>query len=325
VAGLIAVILHRGVAAGIERSAQFMMPALFVMLIGLVIFVLTLDNAMAGVSFYLIPDFSKINASVINGALGQAFFSLSLGMGILITYGSYMSRESSIPTSGKMVALTDTSVAFFAGLMIIPAIFAFDPATNADELSSSSITLIFSYLPKIFLALQTTIGYGGASAVATIFFLLVFFAALTSQVSILQVPLAALEDELGYSRSKGLIAIAITAGLLCIFCTVSFGMVSFFTEFAGYAGQTKSFFDVVYDIFYDTILPLNGALVCLLVSYKWKKANFDQEIAVGAPDYKGTLLERYVDFSLSTIIPAVLLMIFINTVALKFFGLSLIG
>lgn len=324
-AAVIAFILYRGVTDGIERAAKAMMPALFVMLIGLVIFVLTLDNAMAGVKFYLVPDFSKITPSVINGALSQAFFSLSLGMGIMITYGSYMNRTESIPSAGKLVALVDTGVAFFAGLMIFPAIFAFNPDINTEELSSSSVSLIFTFLPKIFLALQGTIGYFGASAVASIFFLLVLFAALTSQVSILQVPLAALQDELGFSRRKGLATLGIFGGLFCIFCTVSFGMVSFFTEFTSYAGQEKSFFDVVIDVFYDTILPLNGLLICLLVSYKWKKAHFDAELESGDPQYRGTLLERYVNLSLGTFIPLILLVIFINTVALKYFGFALIG
>ena len=166
------------------------MPALFAMLLGLVVFVLTRDNAMAGVEFYLIPDFDKINANVINGALSQAFFSLSLGMGILITYGSYINRKTDIVGSAKLVALTDTAVAFVAGLMVMPAIFSFNPSIDPSELSDSSVSLIFVFLPKLFLALQATVGYFFASAIASVFFLLVFFAALTSLVSIIEVPVA---------------------------------------------------------------------------------------------------------------------------------------
>ncbi|MCF7981899.1 MAG: sodium-dependent transporter, partial [Pseudomonadales bacterium] len=298
---------------------------LFIMLIGLVIFVLTLDNALSGVKFYLIPDITKLTPSVISGALSQAFFSLSLGMGILITYGSYMKQDNSIPASAKMVALADTGVAFLAGLLIIPAIFSFNPDTNTGELSDSSISLIFSFLPKIFLALEASIGYWGASIVASAFFLLVFFAALTSQVSIMQVPLASLQDELGYSRSKSLTILCASASVLTLCCILSFGDVSFLTYFISYAGQTKSFFDVIIDIFYETILPLNGFIICLFVTYKWRKANLDAELELGDPNYKGSLLERYVTFSLSTLIPLVLFLIFVNTVALKYFGLSLIG
>ena len=322
---LIVFILYQGVAEGIERGAKLMMPTLFFMLIGLVIFVLTLDNALSGVKFYLIPDIKKLTPTVLNGALSQAFFSLSLGMGILITYGSYMKQNNNIPASGKMVALADTGVAFLAGLLIIPAIFSFNPNTNTAELSDSSISLIFSFLPKIFLALQSSIGYLGASIVASVFFLLVFFAALTSQVSIMQVPLASLQDELGYSRGKSLVVLCTGAGVLTLCCILSFGDMRFLTEFVNYAGQTKSFFDVIIDVFYDTILPLNGLIICLFVTYKWKKANLDAELELGAPNYKGSLLERYVTFSLSTLIPFILAVIFINTVVLKYFGISLIG
>ena len=114
---IVNIILMGGVRQGIEKAAKFLMPALFIMLILLVIFVLSLDNASLGIQFYLVPDFSKIDGSVISGALSQAFFSLSLGMGILITYGSYFSRKDDIVTSGKLVAITDTAVAFTAGLM----------------------------------------------------------------------------------------------------------------------------------------------------------------------------------------------------------------
>ena len=175
VAGIVSFILAAGVKEGIEKAATILMPTLFVMLIVMVGFVLTLDNAIAGVKFFIIPDINKLTPSVINGALSQAFFSLSLGMGILLTYGSYIDKQTNIPNSAKLVAITDTSVAFIAGLMILPAVFSFNPNVNPAELSDSSVSLIFTFLPKIFLALQTSIGYVGASAVATFFFLLVFF------------------------------------------------------------------------------------------------------------------------------------------------------
>ncbi len=320
---ILAVILLGGVQNGIERAAKIMMPALFIMLIGLVIFGLTQPNAIEGVKYYLIPDFSKITPQVISGALSQAFFSLSLGMGILITYGSYISRKESIPNTAKMVALTDTAVAFIAGLLVIPAIFSFNPDTNTAELSDSSVALIFTFLPKIFLALQASVGYLGASVIASIFFLLVFFAAITSQVSILQVPLAGLTDEKGYSRAKSLTILAVVGGALTLCCMLSFGKIGVLTELTHYAGQTKSLFDVIIDIFYDTILPLNGFLICVVVIYRWKQANFDRELEQGDSLYQGTLLERYINVALGTYIPAILLVVFINTVAIKFFGVSL--
>ncbi|HCF78935.1 MAG TPA: sodium-dependent transporter [Glaciecola sp.] len=318
-------ILQGGVKQGIEKAAKTLMPALFIMLVGMVIFVLTQDNAMAGVKFYLIPDFSKIDSGVVNGALSQAFFSLSLGMGIMITYGSYIDKRADIPGSAKLVALTDTAVAFTAGLMILPAIYSFNPEIKPEDLSDSSVSLIFTFLPKIFLALQTSIGFVGASAVASTFFLLVFFAAITSLVSIFEVPVAALMSEKKLSRKKALLACGFLLIVLSLMCAISFGMVGFFTEFTSYAGANKSFFDVVIDVFYDTILPLNGLLICLFVSYRWKKQNFNKELESGAPNYKSSLFEKYVDVSVGTFIPAILLVIFVNTVASKYFGVTLIG
>lgn len=325
VAGIVNFILVSGVQDGIERGAKIMMPALFLMLIALVIFVLTLDNAWTGVKYYLIPDFGKINAGVINSALSQAFFSLSLGMGIMITYGSYMQRQDNLPSSANFVAFTDTAVAFCAGLMILPAIFSFNPNTDTAELSGSSVSLIFTFLPKIFLALQGGIGYAGASVVAAIFFLLVFFAAITSLVSITEVPTAALVVDRKWPRPRALTVLAISLALLSSACILSFGRVDFLSNFISYGGTSKSFFDLVYDLFYETVLPLNGLLACIFVLYRWRKANFHDEMERGAPAYRGSFVERYVDVALSTFIPAILAMVFINTVALKYFGISLVG
>jgi NSS family neurotransmitter:Na+ symporter len=319
---LVGVILNSGVQQGIERLAKVLMPALFVMLILLTAFVLTLPNAVIGVQYYLVPDFTKLTPAVINNALGQAFFSLSLGMGILITYGSYVPKRESIVGGAKMVALVDTSVAFFAGLLILPAIFVFNPEINTDELSTSSVSLVFAFLPKIFLSMQTMIGYVGANLVASTFFLLVFFAALTSQVSILQVPISAFQDELKFSRKKSVWCLGASAALLVIASTVSFGMVAYFTEFTSYGGATKSFFDIVIDVFYDTILPLNGFIVCLFVVFKWRRNSFNAELEEGDAGVTQSLTLRYVNFALGSFIPVVLLLVFINTVCVKFFGLS---
>lgn len=224
-----------------------------------------------------------------------------------------------------MVALVDTSVAFFAGLLILPAIFVFNPATDTAELSTSSVSLVFTFLPKIFLSLQSIIGYVGASIFASSFFLLVFFAALTSQVSILQVPLSAFQDELKFSRVKSVISLGACAILLVIACTVSFGMVDYFTNFTEYGGASKSFFDIVIDVFYDTILPLNGFIICVFAIYHWKKANLNAELSIGDENFEGSFTQKYVNGALGTVIPLVLLLVFINTVFIKFFGFSLTG
>ena len=312
--GLIFTILLGGVKGGIERLARILMPTLAVMLVALTLFVLTLDNAVAGIRYYLVPDFSRMNLSVVNGALSQAFFSLSLGMGILITYGSYFSRKDNIPQSTRMVAVADTSIAFFAGLLILPAIFAFDPNTNTDDLSTSSVGLIFSFLPQIFLSMQSAVGYLGASVVAFLFFSLVFFAALTSLVSIIEIPISCWIDELKLSRKK---AVFLQAGLLTFFAIpaiMSLGISEYFTNFTSYGGVTKSFFDLVSDVFYETILPFVGFTVCIFCVYRWKLEGLSSEISKGDPNYAGSSLENYINFSLGTIIPFVLLLVFVSTV-----------
>lgn len=321
---IVGLVLLSGVRNGIERLAKTLMPALFVMMFFLIAFVLTLDNAKLGLEFYFVPDFSKVTPQVINNALGQAFFSLSLGMGILITYGSYLNRQQSIANGAKMVALVDTMVAFSAGLLILPAIFVFNPDVNTTELSTSSVSLVFTFLPKIFLSLQSVVGYIGASLFASLFFLAVFFAALTSQVSILQVPISVMQDELGFSKKQSVWALGGLSILLIIACIASFGMLPFFTEFVYYAGANKSFFDVVYDVFYDTILPLNGFIICLFVMLRWKRSGLNAELALGDDGFESSLFGKYVNVALTRIIPFVLFAVFINIVCSKFFAFSLI-
>ena len=170
--------------------------------------------------------------------------------------------------------------------------------------------------------MQAMVGYVAANLVASTFFLLVFFAAITSQVSILQVPISAFQDELGYSRFKSVLCLGAAAALLVIASTTSFGMVSYFTEFISYGGVTKSFFDVIIDVFYDTILPLNGFIICLLVMYRWRRANFNAELSIGDEGFGQSLGRRYINFSVGTFIPVILLLVFINTVCIKFFGLK---
>ncbi|MCC5450322.1 sodium-dependent transporter [Rheinheimera sp. UJ51] len=317
-------ILQGGVKKGIEKATTVLMPTLFVMLIALVIYVLTLENAILGVKFFLIPDFTKLTGEVLNGALAQAFFSLSLAMGILITYGSYIQKHDNIVSAGKTVAGLSLMVACCSGLLILPAVFSFNPEIEISELSTSSIGMIFMFLPKIFLALQTDIGYFGASFVAAFFFLLVFFAAMTSLVSIIEVPVASVMDGKGISRRKALYILGSVMVALGIVSALSFGRVDWLSNMLHYGGADKSFFDLIYDMFYETILPLNGLLLCLFVIYRWKKQNFDAEISDGNQRFAGSFLQKYVNFSLGTFIPLILAIIFINTVSTIYFGKNLL-
>lgn len=317
VIGVVLLILFGGVRDGIERTARYLMPALFLMLLGLVVFVLTLEGAAKGVQFYLQPDFSRISIDVINGALSQAFFSLSLGTGVLIMYGAYLRKTDDLPSSGRFLALADTSVAFFAGLMTIPAIFAIYPDTDPASLSSSSVSLIFSFFPKIFMEMVPLLGYQSASALAVIFFALAFIAAITSLVSIFEVPTASLADETPLTRRQSLLITVALASGLSFAASLSFGKSQFLTEFVSYAGQMKSFFDVLVDLFYDTVLPVNGFILCLLILWRWKIRQLSDELSI-QPASQGWL-ERYTAFAMVWVVPWVLLFVAASTIHSKFF------
>lgn len=310
-------VLKGGVRDGIEKASRLLMPLLFVMLIGLAVFVLTLPNAGAGLRFYFTPQPGQVTWSVVNGALSQAFFSLSLGMGILVTYGAYLRKQDNLVQSAKLLACTDTGVALVAGLMTLPAIFAIYPDTNPAELSDSSVGLIFSFFPNIFMAMVPKLGYAGATFMAATFFLLAFVAAITSLVSIIEVPVAAIKAEGKKTRNRSLFLVIMGVAVGACLCALSFGQVNFLSEFAFYSGTNKSLFDVLVDVFYDTILPFNGLLICLLVVWKWKRHNMAAELSVNG--HTGWL-ERYTHVALAFWIPLILAGVFVITVMQKFFG-----
>ena len=314
---LLAIVLIRGVQQGIEKVATMLMPILIVLLVFLIIFMLFQDNALAGVKFYLVPDFSKMQLSVFNSAVSQAFFSLSLGMGIMISYGSYTNKQYNLKESARNISLLDSGVAFLAGLLILPAIFVFNPSINTEQLSDSSVSLVFTFLPKIFLSLSGIFGYVLSSILAAIFFLMVFLAALTSQMSIMQVPICALQDESKFKRKKSIVYLIAAMAVFIIPCMLSFGNSKFFTEFVFLNGSYLSFFDLIITVFYETILPLNGLMICLLVILKWKMSGLNQEI--NQSPTAQTWADKYINLSLTSFIPLFLAVIFVTTVLAKFF------
>ena len=164
-----AYVVSKGISGGIERAARLLMPTLIIMMLMIVVYVLTLPNAMDGLKFYLVPDFSKLTPSVVYNAMGQAFFSLSLGMGALITYGSYVNKSDNIVTSAALITLTDVGIAFLAGMMIFPLIGFMSGGTM--EGAGRGPALIFVTLPQIF----GTIGGGLGIATGTLFFVLLCF------------------------------------------------------------------------------------------------------------------------------------------------------
>ncbi|MCB0497927.1 MAG: sodium-dependent transporter [Cyclobacteriaceae bacterium] len=310
---LTAFIVARGIKKGVESASKILMPALFIMLLALIAYSFTLDNALEGIEYYLIPDLSKINLETVYNALGQAFFSLSLGMAALITYGSYMGKQENIVNSAAWVTSADTAVAFLAGLLIFPLVF------SQGISPSEGPGLVFVVLPGIFASLGAIGPWVGA-----VFFLLLCFAALTSTISLLEIPVTYLVDEKGYSRIKVVIVTSIIIFIVGIPSMLSQGAVDFFTNFTFYEGKVKTIFDVVFDIFSDVGLPLGGFLMSIFIVKRWKINNFHEELAKGNPSYKGSFMEKYLKFSISYFAPIFLGAIFVLTVLQKFFGIKLI-
>tara|TARA_B100001094_G_scaffold30215_1_gene25176 strand:- start:934 stop:2301 length:1368 start_codon:yes stop_codon:yes gene_type:complete len=308
-----AFIVSKGVEKGIEKAAKILMPSLILIILLLIVYALTLPNSIEGIIFYLVPDFSQINLTVAGNALGQAFFSLSLGMGMLITYGSYINKDNNIINSAALITLTDVGIAFLAGLIIFPFVFSSGIETEGGP------GLIFQVFPKIFEGLGPFTG----TLVGSTFFILLSFAAITSTVSLLEVPVSYLVDEYKIERKYSVWIVAIIILLIGVPSALSQGKTVFFSEFITYFGNDKpiDFMQFIIDVSNDTLLPFGGFLITMYVSFIWKKRNLSDEISIGNPKYKGSLMEKYINFSITYVCPLILGSIFLLTFLNKFFGI----
>ena len=240
-----------GVKNGIERSSKIMMPILVVLAIMVVIYSVTRPGAIEGVKYFLIPNFEDFSIMTIVAAMGQMFYSLSIAMGILYTYGSYLEKDVDIEKSTKQVELFDTAIAILAGLMVNPAVFAF--STEAAESLQAGPSLMFITLPKVFASM------GAGTIAGILFFLLVFFAALTSAISLLETSVSSLSQQFHISRNK---AIVIMAFVMLAFGTTSclgYGVWDFISIFG------MAFLDF-YDFLTNSIMmPIAALATCILI------------------------------------------------------------
>ncbi|HHY91327.1 MAG TPA: sodium-dependent transporter, partial [Clostridiales bacterium] len=255
------VIVLGGIGEGIEKASKFMMPALFVMIIVLAIRSLTLPGASEGLKFFLYPDFSEFTVDGLLAALGQVFFSLSLGMGIMITYGSYLSKDSNLPQASIYITFLDTLVALLAGLAILPAVFAFgfEPAQGPG--------LMFVTLPAVFSQMPAGVFFG------FIFFALVLLAALTSSISLLEVCVTYVVDEWKWDRKKATWILALIIFLVGIPASLSNGPWAHIAIFKG-----MGFFDTYDYITSYIFLPIGGLMSCILIGWLWGTKNALDEI-----------------------------------------------
>lgn len=245
-------VVWRGVSGGIELVSKTLMPVLLVLLVLLAIRSVTLSGAGAGLEFYLAPDFSRITAGTFPAALGQAFFSLSLGMGAMITYGSYVSKKINLVTSTGIICLFDTLIALLAGLIIFPALF------HAGLSPAGGVGLVFQVLPTLFAELPAGQLFGAA------FFLLLAIAALTSTIALLEVPVSYVIDEWGWSRGKAVAATTTATFLIGVPSALASGAVPFFSDLPG-----GGFLSLMSIIFGNYALTIGSLGLAIFVGYRW--------------------------------------------------------
>ena len=253
-------VVFKGVQNGIEKYAKILMPVLLVILIILGIRSMTLPGAKEGLSFLFKPDFSKITGKVLISALGQGFFSLSLGMGVLITYGSYVKKNDNLTSTAFSVVLADTLIALLAGIVIFPAAFSFNVNTNAG------MGLVFNTIPMIFN--QMTGGY----VFCIIFFVLLAIAALTSTISLLEVVVAYISEELHVKRQWATVIACAATMLLGCFASLSL------VDSTPFTIGGKTIFDALDFITANVMLPLGGILIVVFVGWRLGKAKFFEEV-----------------------------------------------
>ncbi len=293
------VIVTGGIANGIERVSSVLMPILIVFLIGITIYCLTLPNAIEGVKFFLVPDFSAIASfsdfmEILFNAMGQVFFSLSLGMGTLITYGSYLPKDNKLASSTVTIVALDTAIAIIAGLAILPAVFSFgfEP--------SEGFGLIFRTLPAVFSRMN------GGRIIAAMFFILVLFAALTSSVSLLEVIVAWVCSKTKLSRAWAAIFITILIFIAGIFASLSIGAIPDIKI------GNMSLFEF-FSFFSDKIImPLGGFFICILTGYVWGIDNAAKEIT-NSGKLKFTF-RSFFSAAVRYVAPALIAIIFVSSI-----------
>ena len=279
-----AIVILLGVKKGIERFTKVTMPLLFVLILVIVVFGLTLPGAGEGVAYLVKPDFSKITPSVITSAMGQAFFSMSLGVGTILTYASYVSKEENLMVSAGGTAIFDLLFALLAGFAVMPAVFA------AGIQPGQGPGLLFDTLPYIFSNMSPWVG----AIISILFFLSVLMAALTSSISLLEVGVAYLVEEKGVSRTKATIGLGVIVWIVGVVCSLSSGV-----------------FNLLDHLTSDWLMPFGGLLFALFAGWKMSKEDVRDEFTNGGT--RNVRLFNVVYFLIRYIAPVGIVGIFLTT------------
>ena len=269
--GISVFVILLGVEKGIEKISKYLMPLLIILTIGISIYALTLPGALDGVAYYLVPDFSKFSIMTVAGALGQLFYSMSLAMGIMVTYGSYTKNEINLSKSVNQIEIFDSAVALLAGLMIIPAVYVFSGEAGLEK---SGPGLMFMTLPKVFDQMP------GGGIIALLFFILVFFAAITSAISIMEAIVSSIMDKFHISRKVGCLIVIGLCLAMGIPSSLGNGIWADFTIFGM---DLLSFFD----FFSNSILmPIVAFFTCILIGWVIKPKAITDEVTRNGESFK---------------------------------------
>lgn len=299
-------IIYAGVRNGIERVSKFMMPILVVLSVIIAIYSVTRPGAMAGVKYFLVPNLKNFSWMTVVAAMGQMFYSLSIAMGILITFGSYMKKDSSIEDSTRNVEVFDTAIAIMAGLMIIPAVFAFSGG-NPDTLQAGP-ALMFITIPKVF----ENMGLG--TAIGILFFLLVLFAALTSSIALTESAVSTFEDEIGWSRKKSTVLVGVIMIVLGSLSSLGYGPLAF-VKIIGM--QFLDFFDFLTN---SVMMPIAALMTSLLVARVVGVKKIEEEIIHGESTFRR---KKIFAVMIKYLCPIFVLIILISSVANAFGWISM--
>jgi NSS family neurotransmitter:Na+ symporter len=302
--GITALVVLLGVEKGVEKVSKIMMPVLIVLTIGIAIYSMCMPGAMDGVLYYITPDFSKFSVNTVLGAMGQLFYSMSLAMGIMITYGSYMKKDVSIEGSVSQIEIFDTGVAFLAGLMVIPAVFSFSGGNEAAL--NKGPGLMFVTLPKVFASLGEVAG----GIVGALFFVLVLLAALTSSISLMETVVSIFRDKFGWSRKITCLVVFFGCVVLGIPSSLGFGV----WDFISLAGM--SILDM-FDFFTNSVMmPIVAFLTCVVVAWVLKLKPISQEIELSGKFKRKALFEVMIKY----VAPVFIVLILVSSV-LDAFGI----
>lgn len=287
-------VVNAGVRHGIEKWASRLMPALVLILLALIVYVMTLDGAMEGLRVYLVPDFSRVaDTGLLLSALGQAFFSLSLGVGTMLIYGSYVSKRENLPALGGMVTLLDIGIAVTAGLLILPAMYV--ALANGIEIYNAEGGLIAGpgLIVAVLPALFAQMGDAGI-LVAFAFFVLMTIASLTSSISMLEVPVSYVVEEHGASRKKAVLILGSTITVISLLLVLNF----------------DTLFDLVVSLTTEYSQPLLGFFFAVFVGWIWHRNGVLAEIKQGCPDAEQGLFWKIWPFYIRYICPLAILAVY---------------